>query len=140
MSQQNVEIVRKLMTDFQHRDHERAFEYYDPEIEWDARGVADSIPDLARVYHGHEGVRAYWRSWLSAWKDLQFELEDVLDGGDEIVALIRNQRQWGRHSGIVTEFPPYALVFTFRDGKVIRWRTYADRADGLRAAGLEEAR
>ena len=48
----------------------------------------------------------------------------MLDAGDEVVALIDNQRQWGRHSGIETQMPPYALVFTFRDGKVVRWRSY----------------
>ena len=137
MSQENVEIVRRLLTDVQQRDHERAFEYYDPEIEWDATRMAETIPDLAGIYHGHEGVRTYWRRWLSAWKDLRFDLEDVRDGGDEVVALIRNQRQWGRHSGIPTEIPTYALVFTFRDGKVIRWRTFPDPADALRAAGLD---
>jgi ketosteroid isomerase-like protein len=137
MSQENVEIVRLLLTDFQQRDHERAFDYYDPEIEWDATGIAEMVPDLAGIYHGHEGVRTYWRRWLSAWKDLEFELEDVRDGGDQVVALIRNQRQWGRHSGITTEIPSYALVFTFRDGKVIRWQSYPDQASGLKAAGLE---
>ena len=75
--------------------------------------------DVAGIYHGHEGVRAYWRNWLSAWSDLDFELQDVVDAGDEVVALIRNQRQWGRHSGIVTEMPPYGLVFTIhgREGR-----------------------
>jgi predicted ester cyclase len=92
---------------FQHRQHERAFELYDPEIEWDASNVGQLVPDLAGVYHRHEGVRTYWRRWLSAWSDLQFEIQDVVDAGDDVVLLIRNQRQWGRHSGIATEFPPY---------------------------------
>ena len=108
MSQENVEIVRTLLEGFAHRQHERAFVLYDPEIEWDASRMVGGLPDdVAGVYHGHEGVRAYWRNWLSAWSDLDFELQDVVDAGDEVVALIRNQRQWGRHSGIVTEVQPY---------------------------------
>ena len=94
MSQENVEIVRTLAEGFQHRQHERAFEFYDPEIEWDASRMVVGLPDTAGIYHGHEGVRAYWRNWLSAWSDLDFELQDVVDAGDEGVALIRNQRQW----------------------------------------------
>ena len=137
MSQQNVEIVRTLLDGFAHRQHERAFELYDPEIEWDASRMARGLPDdVAGVYHGHEGVRAYWRNWLSAWSDLDFELHDVVDAGDEVVALIRNQRQWGRRSGIVTEMPPYGLVFTIRDGKVVRWCAYPDQESALKAAGL----
>ncbi len=65
-------------------------------------------------------------------------MEDVLDAGDEVVALIRNQRQWGRRSGIVTEVPPYGLVFTIRGGKVVRWRAYSDQQSALEAAGLRE--
>ncbi|HSB54627.1 MAG TPA: nuclear transport factor 2 family protein, partial [Gemmatimonadales bacterium] len=87
-----------------------------------------------------EGVRAYWRRWLSAWTDLQFEIEDIVDHGDEVVALIRNQRQWGRHSGIETEIPPYGIVFSFRDGKVVRWCGYPDQAAALEAAGLSGPR
>ena len=100
MSRENVTLVRDLLEAFRRRDHERAFRY----------------------------VRTYWRRWLSAWKDLRFEVEDVRDGGDEIVALIRNQRQWGRHSGIATDIPPYGIVFSIRDGMIVRWRTYPTRS------------
>ena len=138
MSQENVEIVRTLLEGFAHRQHERAFDLYDPEIEWDASRMVRALPDDAGVYHGHEGVRVYWRNWLSAWSDIDFELQDVVDAGDEVVALIRNQRQWGRHSGIVTEVQPYGLVFTIRDGKVVRWRAYPDQDSALEAAGRRE--
>jgi ketosteroid isomerase-like protein len=139
MSQENVEIVRTLLEGFAHRQHERAFELYDPKIEWDASRMVRELPDdVAGVYHGHEGVRAYWRNWLSAWSDLDFELQDVVDAGTEVVALIRNQRQWGRISGIVTEMPPYGLVFTIRDEKVVRWCAYPDQESALQAAGLRE--
>ena len=64
-----MEIVRTLAEGFQRRQHEQAFEFYDPEIEWDASAQAESMPAIAGVFHGHEGVRAYWRNWLSAWSD-----------------------------------------------------------------------
>jgi ketosteroid isomerase-like protein len=137
MSRENVAIVRELFELFAKRDHERAFAYYDPEIEWDATGMEEVLPDLANVYRGHDGVRTYWRGWLSAWSDLDFELEDVLDAGDEVVAMVSHQRVWGRHSGIEIEMPPYALVFTLRDGKVIRWRSFADQESALEAVGLK---
>jgi ketosteroid isomerase-like protein len=136
MSEANVEVVRGLLEAFQRRDHELAFDFYDPDIVWDASAVA--ISDLRGVYHGHEGVRTYWRKWLSAWRDLQFEIQDVRDAGDEVVALICNQHQWGRHSAIKTEIPPYGIVFTIRGGKVARWRAFSDQAEALAAAGLAE--
>jgi ketosteroid isomerase-like protein len=141
MSQENVELVKRLLEMFARREHEAVFEFYDPDIEWDASNFgmdsASGVPDdLRGIYHGHEGVRTYWRRWLQAWADLEFDVHDVVDGGDDVVALIRNQRQWGRRSGIVTEMPPYGLVFTIRDGKVIRWRAFSDERSALMAAGL----
>jgi ketosteroid isomerase-like protein len=136
MSAENVEIVRDLLDAFRRRDHERAFDFYDPDIEWDAS--LQPAPDAAGIYHGHEGVRTFWRRWLSAWKDLEFELGPVRDAGDEVVAVIRNQRQWGRHTGIPTEVPTYALVFTVRSGKVVRWRFFPDVPPALKAVGLKE--
>ena len=137
MSEENVAIARELLEGFARRDHEAAFQYYDPDVVFDTRDPSGLIaPDLAGVYHGHDGIRRYWRSWLEAWADLQFEIEDIRDAGDSAVALIRNQHQWGRHSGIEVESPPYAIVFTFRDGKVVHWKAYSDRAEALRAADL----
>jgi ketosteroid isomerase-like protein len=138
MSRENVEVVRALAESFQRRDHERAFDFYDPEVEWDASRLTELVPDLGGVYRGHQGVRTYWRRWLSAWKDLEFEIEDVRDAGDEVVLLIRNQRQWGRHSGIATESPPYAMVFTLRGGNVVRFRMFPDQDSALEAVGLSE--
>ena len=140
MSEENVELVRRLLDMFANREHEAVFELYDPDIEWDASTNLSpgGVDDLAGVYHGHEGVRNYWRRWLSAWKDIQFEVQDVLDADGEVVALIHNQRMWGRHSGIPVDFPPFGLVFTIRNGKVVRWRSFRDQKSALEAAGLWE--
>jgi len=69
---------------------------------------------------------------------LHFEVEGVREAGDDVVLLIRNQRQWGRHSGIETETPPYGMVFTFRGGKVVRCRAYPDQKSAIEAAGLPD--
>jgi ketosteroid isomerase-like protein len=134
MSQENVALVRELLEAFRRRDHERAFDFYDPAIVWEVHDDSD----LGGVYPGHEGVRTYWRAWLSAWRDLQFEVQDLRDAGDEVVALIHKQRQWGRHSGIELEMPPYGIVFTIHNGKVARWRFYPAQESALEAAGLRE--
>jgi ketosteroid isomerase-like protein len=139
MSEENVELVRRLLEMFAKREHEAVFAFYAPDIEWDAtNNVQLGIADLSEVFRGHNGVRTYWRRWLQAWKDLEFEVQDILDGGNEIVALIRNQRQWGRHSGIATELPPFGLVFTVCGGKVVRWRSFSDQESALKAAGLSK--
>ena len=130
-----MELVRDLLEAFQRREHERAFDFYDRDIVFENR--VGPLDELRGVYRGHDGVRTFWREWLSAWRDLQFEIQDVRDAGDEVVALIHMQRQWGRHSGIETEMPPYGIVFTIRGGKVVRWRAYPDQEEALEAAGIK---
>jgi ketosteroid isomerase-like protein len=60
-----------------------------------------------------------------------------LDAGDEVVVLIINQRQRGRHTHIATEMPPFALVYTFCEGKVVRFRFFPDHDSALKAVELE---
>jgi ketosteroid isomerase-like protein len=143
VSEQNVQIVRALLEAYRNPEAmallasgDLDLSIADPEIEWDASRLDQMIPDLAGVYHGHDGVRTYWRRWFEAWRDLEFEVEDLRDSGDDVVALICNQRQWGRHTGIPTKLPPYAQIFTLRDGVLVRWRTFPDQQLALEAVGL----
>jgi ketosteroid isomerase-like protein len=112
---------------------------FDHEIEWDMSAMAGVMPaDTVAIYRGHEGMLTYWRQWLEAWRDLQYEVQDVHEAGDAVLVLVRNSRFWGRHSGIVTELPPFGMVFTFRDGRVVRLRSFPDHESALKAVGLSE--
>ena len=143
MSQENVATIRALVEAYRNPDlmallasGELDMSWVEPDVEWDASRLDEMIPDLAEVYHGHDGVRTYWRRWFEAWQGLEFEVTDVLDAGDDVVVLIDNQRQWGRHTGICTELPPYAQVFTLKDGKLVRWRTFPTQQAALDAVEL----
>jgi ketosteroid isomerase-like protein len=137
MAEADVEIVRTMIEAFRRRDNETVEGLMSPEIEWDATRMAGVLPDLAGVYSGPEGTRKFWRAWLSPWKKIEFEYE-LRDAGSAVVALINNQRQWGRHSDVETEVPPYAWLFTVLDGKIVRVWWYPDQRSALEAAGLEE--
>jgi ketosteroid isomerase-like protein len=138
MSEENVEIVRRFAEAFQHGDTEMAFEFYDAEIELDQSQNTQLPPDLLGVYRGHAGIRDFWRRWLSAWRGLEFEIDGIRAKGDHVVLLIGNQRQWGRQSGALTEFAAYGIVFTFRNGLVLRMHSYPTQKAALDAAGLSE--
>jgi ketosteroid isomerase-like protein len=58
----------------------------------------------------------------------------MLDHGDHVV-VGGTQIARGRGSGEEVRLPTFH-VFTLRDGKVIRHRSYRDRTDALEAAGL----
>lgn len=51
MSQESVELVRDLLEAFRRRDHELAFDFYDPDIVWEAArtfvdGDMERLPSL----------------------------------------------------------------------------------------------
>jgi hypothetical protein len=95
----------------------------------------EMVRAVMTAYRNHDGCV---RIGGGGWRDLEFEIQDVRDAGDDVVVLIHNQRQWGRHSGIRTELPPYAQVFTLCDAKLVHWRTFPDQESALEAVGLRE--
>ena len=137
MSAESTAVVRVLMEAFLRRDWETAYSLFADEIEWDATRFADVVPDLAGVYRGTEGTAEFWRAWLSAWERVELDYE-LREAGADVVSLVRNQRQWGRHSGVETRIPDYAWVFTIRDGKAIRGCWYPDHESALASVGLSE--
>ncbi len=68
MSQENVELVMSMYDAVQRRDYESPFEVWDENAVWDMSGFG--LPDMAKLYRGHDGIRAFWRAWLAAWRRL----------------------------------------------------------------------
>jgi ketosteroid isomerase-like protein len=135
MSRENVDLVRRLWDTWNRRDHEAVFARYDEDIEWRG-GELLQVPDAEPVYRGHEGVRTFWRTWLAAWEEVSYEAVEFRDAGDHVVALVENQHMRGRTSGVDLTLT-YAQVWTLRDGKVVRMRSFADQDEALRSVGLE---
>ena len=132
MSQENVEIVKEFTRRFAAGDHVTR-EYFDPEIVWDTS--ASGMPS-AGVYHGHQGVRRFFRDWLAPWDDYEIETSDCIDGGDAVVLVFR-QAGTGRGSGVRIERDFFG-VFELQDSKVVRFRLFKSREQALEAAGLSE--
>jgi ketosteroid isomerase-like protein len=53
------------------------------------------------------------------------------------VLVLSRQTATGKQSGVPIEHE-FGDVFTLRDGKVVRFESYWNRADALEAAGLSE--
>ena len=64
------------------------------------------------------------------------EVEELIDAGDEVVAVIR-EREVGRASGVPVE-TTHLAVWTLADGKVVQMQMFDDRQQALEAAGLRE--
>jgi ketosteroid isomerase-like protein len=133
MSQENVELVRTLLSAFGRADYEATLEALDPEVEWQ---VPPGIAIGREVYRGRDEVQRGFAEWLAAWDRHRFELEEMLDHGDHVV-VGGVQIGRGRGSGVEVRLPTFHVV-TLRDGKITRHRSFRDRAEALEAAGLRE--
>jgi len=75
-------------------------------------------------------------TWFEAFEHADFDLEDIVDAGDDVVAFIRISGQ-GRESGLVVD-QRIPSVWTVRDRRIVRVRGYRNEAEALEAAGLRE--
>jgi ketosteroid isomerase-like protein len=133
MSQENVETVRKIYTDFNSADP-RAFDNFDPAIEF--RQTAGLL-GTAGTYRGHEGLRIALGELLATFKNIRIETSDVLyDEGEEVVVRVRIRGD-GRRSGIPIDTHLFH-VWSLRDRKAVRWDVLDTEEDALEAAGLRE--
>jgi ketosteroid isomerase-like protein len=138
MSQENVAIVRRLYAAFQCvnvDDFERRFdevrEILDPEVEW----VAGPQSLLAsEEYRGYDGVHRFWTQWLSAWDEYRLETEELIDAGDQVVAVLRLS---GRTNELEIDEARSSLL-TLREGRIVRIEPFASKDGALEAAGLRE--
>jgi uncharacterized protein len=134
MSEENLAVVRTSVEAFLSGDVKTALGALDPDVEWHATvgGV-----DEGRVYRGHEEVIQAFADYFEVWERMQMEAEKFIDAGGDDVVVFFHEVAKGRQSGAVVETRT-GTVQTVRNGKIVRVRSYMDRAEALRAAGLPE--
>jgi ketosteroid isomerase-like protein len=131
MSEENVEKMRGGLDAFARRDKVAWLETCDPDLE--LAPVGDWPETKVR------GREAAWDFLVAAdepWERGPYELVEVIDGDDKIVAHQRRDLR-GKASGVEVEYD-YWVVLTVRDGKALRLEWFADRETALEAAGLSE--
>jgi len=132
MSQENVEIVRAAWDAWSRGDIDALFDFYDPEVEWDM--THSYVPDM-RVFHGHDGIREFFREWRTFFAEYYAEPEDFVDAGECVIVRIR-QGGRGRSSSVGVEMPSYWQLYRLRDGRAVRVEIYREEDEAGRAAGL----
>src|SRR6476469_5224205 len=112
MSQENVEMVRRVNDLFNAAEIEQALDLVDDDLEMD---WTNSIGPLKGVYRGREGVVELWKSFLDAWESVRWDPEEVVEVDAKA-----------------------AQLWTFRAGRAKRIKLYQSKAEALEAAGLRE--
>jgi len=87
-----------------------------------------------RAYAGLAGLRAATLDWMGAWVTYRIEVEQLIDCGDRVLMLSREFAR--REQGQPEVTSENGHVWTVRDGKIVRWDSYALRPEALEAVGL----
>jgi ketosteroid isomerase-like protein len=90
--------------------------------------------ELARVQTSREDTKAYFRELLDNWEMIDFPTEKVLADGDTVVWIGRCHWR-NRKDGNVLDTPKID-VWTFRNGKAVRFFEMFDSLGFARAASL----
>ncbi len=105
----------------------------DPSVEYHS---VVTVPGGA-VYHGHAGVRKYFRDFKDAWgDDFRVVPEALFDLGEQtLMFYVLHGR--GQQSGAEVVMSG-AQVCRWRDGLMVYGKAYADRDEALRELGVSE--
>jgi ketosteroid isomerase-like protein len=138
VSQENVEIVRRVFEAVARRDAASIIALYDPEIEVHfAPGTLADRMGEASTFRGLEGLRAFDRELRQAFEDFETNCEELIEAGERVVSVSR-YRARGRRSGVEVDGPPQFLIWTIAEGRITRVDWFDTRDEALDAAGLSE--
>src|SRR5882672_12692468 len=93
MSQENMEIVRRLTALYNDRAHVEDEGYFDlvdaldPGFVWDMSRVEN--PEAAS-YAGLPGLREFVAAWSEGFASDHVEIEEILDAGEHVLAVVRH--------------------------------------------------
>lgn len=121
----NVQIVQQIYAAFGKREVQTLLTFLSDEIDWQLLGP----PNIAHAgpHRGRDQVRRFFATVAETLEITQFEPREFIAQSDKVVAL-------GYYAGRVKSTgrqyaSEWAHVFTLREGKVIKFREYADTAN-----------
>lgn len=129
MSSSNAELVQRVLGAYLTGDEKTLREMIPPEAEIYAE------PGLinAGTYHGFDGFQEWIDQWEEAWDDVNYELLEMIDVGENVVVVPVHIVGRGAGSGLETD-SVFGWMYEFRDGRTARFHVYASVDNALEAA------
>jgi ketosteroid isomerase-like protein len=131
MSQENVEIVRATYDAYNRGDLDAALKDAAPEFELDWTRAVGPQRGVYRL----DQIRAFLVDFLEAFESTRVEPDEFIEAGDQVVV---PQTGYIRGRDGIEVTARVALVWTIRDGAIVRICLYQKKRDALEAAGLSE--
>jgi len=132
MSEENVEIARRVFDALTHDDLPAAMKDAAPDFVFDfsrSRG-------LDRGVYGHEEWLKAGEAALGLWESVRWEVEEIIEAAEDRLVTVQTAYMRGRDDIVVQTRG--AWLWLFRDGRIARVTFFQERRDALEAAGLEE--
>ena len=129
MSEENVEIVRRLNEAFDARDIDAVVAAHHPDA------VAHNRrSQIVGPYRGHAGIRRMMEETFEMAPDFEIEIDEIRDCGSRVLLL---GRQRGTVGGVRID-EVLAELYEVEAGKVTRTQDFMTVDEALEAAGLPE--
>jgi ketosteroid isomerase-like protein len=129
MSQENVEIVRRIYDALNRRDWDAVFSVAHTEFEL----PIDRMPQ-AGMKRGREQIQGFVEDYVSAFDSFVLEPERFFEAKDVVVVFVRARGQIRSSSSVVES--RHGHVWTLHDGLIRSLKLFAKHEAALEAAGL----
>lgn len=132
MSEQNKKLVQSAYAAFGRGDIPGVLATFDPNIEWEPLIGADpSIVPMAGKRRGVDAVAGFFKTLGETLVFDQFEPREYIAEGDQVACIGMYKARVPKTGGTVTS--SWAMVFTIRNGRIVRFREFTDSAQLNRA-------
>ena len=132
MSQETVEVVRRAIDAFNQRDVDEMVR----DCGFRDRGRLVAVPRThAGIYRGQEAVLGLWETYFEMFDRVTISPDEFIECGEHVVVPNRTHLRGRDHVKVEARS---ALVVTVRNGRIVKWRLYQERAEALQAVGLSE--
>jgi ketosteroid isomerase-like protein len=120
VSQENVEVVRQVHAAFGRGDLEAFLSCWQPDAKYRA-AITQTVEGEAGDFHGHNGLRRWWRDLHDLYDDLHTNLLEMRELGDRVLVVFEIEGR-GRGSGM-TRIETLAQVVSLRNASSRRSAT-----------------
>ena len=136
MSQENAELVRRVIASANAGGGESLFRDVAPnyELDWSRTIWSTTIGPQPGVYRGEEAQRVLI-DFLESWQSVRIEPHEFVEEGEHVV--VPTTEHYVGRDGIEVQ-ARNTWTFTIRDGMIVRSCLYQDKQEALDALGPEE--
>ncbi len=131
---QHTQIVKDAYAAFSRGDVNAILALVDESVEWEGLKGAEGVAPQSGKRQGKAAVGQFFQQVGSTLDFQLFEPLEFVAQGDSVVALGRFKATVKATKKVAES--DWAMVFNFRNGKIVRFREFTDSAAVVRAYGV----